>query len=111
MRMFKPNPGELVDRQTILMLKLEHSTVLASPEVVGKDSKTGKSATHVRFIERTLADKSALNSKEHIFLDELELIRAHLIQHWIPDIANQEDRVAASDKYYEDLTAVTPPIS
>ena len=97
-RMFNPDPGEMVDRQVILELKIYNSDT----EPIGTDKKQVKKGQ----IERTLVEKSSLNSKQHIYLDEIEMIRAKLISNWIPDIADKPDKVEAYDKLYEELSEV-----
>src|ERR1035437_8917118 len=97
-RMLSPDPGEMVDRQGILELKIYNSDT----EPIGTDKKQVKKGQ----IERTLVDKASLNSKQHIYLDEIEMIRAKLISNWIPDIADKPDKVEAYDKLYEELSEV-----
>ena len=108
MRMFKPAPGEMVDRMTILLLKLAHTTELSSIEPRGEDTKSipGEKGKASRVIVRTRVDSSTLNSKEHIFLDELDLVRNHLIDNWIPDIADKPDKVESYDRLYDDLSDI-----
>ena len=96
--MFNPDPGEMVDRQVILELKIYNSDT----EPIGTDKKQVKKGQ----IERTLVDKASLNSKQHIYLDEIEMIRAKLISNWIPDIADKPDKVEEYDKLYDELSEV-----
>lgn len=107
-RMFRPDPGELVDRMTILELKVEHSNIVASTEVINKDVDhvPGNKGKASRLVERKIVDKSALSSKVHIFLDELDLVRNHLIKDWIPDITESQDKIDLYDKYYDELSEV-----
>lgn len=103
-RMLRPDPGEMVDRQSILELKIYHTDT----EPIGEDIKhsAGEKGKASRSVQRTLVDKSSLNSKQHLFLDEMDLIRKHLIDNWIPDISDKPEKIEEYDKLYDELSEV-----
>lgn len=102
MLLFKTDPGQLVDRQTILELKIEHSNVEFEPEKT--DIISDKRGSRV--LQRTVVNKNALGTKIHLFFDELELIQKALLEKWIPDIYNSDDKVKSYDELYEQLSEV-----
>lgn len=106
MRLLKPNPGELVDRQTILELKIEHANVeiedepksdIPLPETARGGSKLLKN--------RVIVNKGALGTRVHLFFDELELISNRLIESWVSGLTTQE-QVDSYDALYEQLSEV-----
>ncbi len=98
MRLLKPDPGELADRQTILELKIEHldkEIVDAEPVVKGRGP-----------IIRTVVEGGDKKVGAHHFFDELEMIQKHLRQNWIPDLQMIPGKVEEYDKLYDELTEI-----
>ena len=102
MRMLKPNPGELVDRQSILELKIDHSNVEFEGEKT--EFQTGEGKKRSRVMQRTVVNKEALGTKVHLFFDELELIQKHLIENWLPDIYNDDAKIEEYNKLFDELS-------
>lgn len=98
MRLIRPSPGELADRQVILSLKINHAQV----EVVGDDEpKHVKSGNIIRTV---VDNKTKVNVQP--FYDELELVQNHLKNHWIPDISMTDEKVVQYDKLFDALVDV-----
>ena len=78
MRMLKPDPGELVDRQTILELKIKHA-----------DSGETETAADEKEVEGGAVARTVVkgNSKVDIqpFLWENEEIQRYMEKNWFPD--------------------------
>ena len=100
MRLIKPNPGELADRQTILELKINKANVEFDEDRA--DALTSKNKN--MGVSRVLVNKNAIDVTP--FLDELELVRKHLTQNWVPDIANKPGVVEQYDALYQQLSEV-----
>jgi hypothetical protein len=94
MRMLKPSPGELADRQTILTLKVDHCDVEFDENTDMKQSGGVLSRT-------VIPNKNKTNV--HPFLDELELIAKKLKEAWVPDIENKPGAIKAYDELYDEL--------
>ena len=97
MRLIKPSPGELADRQTILEIKIEH----VDREVVDKEPDLRQKGPVVRTV--VMGDTKV---QVHHFFYELELIQNHLKQDWIPDILNKPGMVEKYDELYDELTDI-----
>jgi hypothetical protein len=94
-RLFNPQPGEMVDRQTILTLKIEH---VQGQKDFDNDEKAVKGGVVARTV---VSNPTKINV--HPFVDELELIRKHLSENWIPGISIDDGKVIAYDQFYDDL--------
>lgn len=107
MRVIKPSPGELVDRQTILELKIEYGLGNSEfAELQGEDKvqRTPRSLALSR-VDRVVVDNpTGVNVRP--FMDENELIIAYITKNWIPDIAMDESKIAAYDKLHDELLEV-----
>lgn len=96
MRMLKPSPGELADRQTILELKIEH----ADREITDAEPQLVKRGHIVRTVVEGVDKKAPVNH----FFDELELIQQHLRNNYVPDLQMMGDeKVSLYDRLYDDL--------
>lgn len=98
MRLLKPLPGELVDRQTILELKIAH--VESQKDFDNEDVQV----PHGGITRTVVSNPTKVNV--HPFVDELELVRKCLMDNWIPTIALDEEKVALYDKYFDELKAI-----
>jgi len=103
MRMLKPSPGELADRQSILELKIEHVDK-EIVDVVVKEPIAGDRSG----VTRTIVEGGDKKLGTHHFFDELELIQNCLRQNWMPDIMTAADptKVNEYDHFFDDLTEV-----
>lgn len=106
MRLMKPDPGELVDRQTILELKIDHANVEINPEQkegeipIPKQARGSSKLNQNRFI----VNKEAKGTRIHLFYDELELISKKLLETWVPDIMTSQEKVDKYDELYASLS-------
>lgn len=106
MRLLKPEPGELVDRQTILELKIDHANVdIEDEKKTGLPELEQARGGSKLLKNRTVVNKGAIGTKVHLFFDELELISNKLIEAWIPDLRTQ-DQVDKYDIFYAELSEV-----
>jgi hypothetical protein len=99
MRMLRPSPGEVVDRQTILELKAQYGQSLDQQKTIEKviveeDKK--------RIGTTVLQGASKINLKP--FLDEHEALQKYLEKDWFPMIATSEDKQKDFDSLYEQLS-------
>lgn len=99
MRLLKPDPGELVDRQTILELKIAH---IESQK--DHDNEPERTVPHGAIARTVVSNPSKLNV--HPFADELDLVRDYLTKNFIPDIAPFDDKSNAYDALYDELKEV-----
>lgn len=97
MRLLNPNPGECVDRQTILELKVKYGG--------GRQEKPDTSdevveLTPERGLTRTvMKDPSPINVQP--FIDENEQIQQYLERNWFTDIGEKQGK--QFDVHYEEL--------
>lgn len=98
MRLLQPNPGECLDRQTILQLKIEYGSQpdTRKTEELAKNDETGKTA-------RTVVENPGRVNIQP-FIDENEQIQKYLENNWFPDLSS--DRGQEFDEYYEELSDV-----
>jgi hypothetical protein len=99
MSLIKPKPGDLVDRQSILELKIAH--VESQKDF---DNEPEQVVAHGAVARTVVSNPTKINV--HPFVDELELIVSYLKKNWIPDILLDEDKVHAYDAHYEALKEV-----
>lgn len=105
MRMLKPSPGECVDRQTILELKMQHGQSQVpqkTSDVVKKHDVTEEQETTI--IKTKFEGKSRINIQP--FLDEHEAIQKYLESNWLPDIAAVQEKGEQFDSLYSQLLQV-----
>jgi hypothetical protein len=101
MRLFRPNPGECVDRQTILELKAEHVQSLDPQRTYNKD----KIKTDDKRIDKIVFEgASRINIKP--FLDEHDEIQVYLEKNWFPEIASSKEKQKQFDVLYAELAEV-----
>lgn len=101
MGLFKPTPGEMVDRQTILTLKVEFIQSQGDSE---EETIANPSGEGTKVITRS---KVTSKLSSHHFVDELEQIRTRLLTDWIPPLeVRGEDKVGLYDRLYDDLMDV-----
>ena len=82
MRLLRPSPGECVDRQTILWLKMEYGSSKVEPS---KRVDVRPEEQRARVI---VDNPGAINIQP--FLDENELIQQHLEANWFPDLSTSK---------------------
>ena len=101
MRFLRPNPGECVDRQTILALKIEYgSGKTGDPEVT--DNIVEQAPDESKTVVRTqMKNASPVNIQP--FIDENEEIQKYLEKNYFPDIAAFADKQKKFDEYFEQL--------
>jgi|SRR5580765_4185846 len=97
MRLIQPNPGECVDRQTILELKIKYGggrpdRATVSDEVVELTPEKGVTRTIMK-------DPSPVNVQP--FIDENEQIQQYLERGWFTDIGPETGK--KYDALYEEL--------
>ena len=97
-RLLNPDPGELVDRMTILELKIAHVELQ-------KDFDNDERKTSGGVVARTIVS-NPMKINVHPFVDELEGIRTYLVKNFIPDIEPFDDKSTAYDNYYNELKEV-----
>lgn len=83
-----PTPGDLVDRQTILQLKLEHCGITAdsgyAPQSVEmREHSTSRTIVRTKLLEKTTIDIQPL-------LLENEAIQRKLEKEWFPELTVKE---------------------
>jgi hypothetical protein len=98
MKLIRPSPGELADRQTILELKINHADI----EIGDEESKLIKTKKGSANVVRTVIDNPTKVNVQPFF-DELELVQTRLKENWIPNITMHEEAVKAYDDLYEQL--------
>ncbi len=110
MRMLKPSPGECVDRQTILELKMKHGgtevPVDTKPpfdpqkEIIKMENRGG--------IATTVARQKFVSGKVNIqpFADEHEMIQTHLEMNWFPSLITQTGADIEFYRLYDELADV-----
>jgi hypothetical protein len=121
-RLLKPSPGEAVDRQTILRLKMQYGgtevpvdTADLTDPVAAKRAEPPKEIVRVRNeggIATTIARQKFVSGKVNIqpFIDEHELIQTYLEANWFPEL---ESRIGADiefDRLNEELAEVNAVI-
>ena len=100
MRLIKPSPGELADRQSILELKIDYGlSEIHTQETVDR----GK--TRLRSLMRKVVSEP---TKINIipFKEELEAIIQYTTDKWVPGITDDENKVDEYDRLYEELSEV-----
>lgn len=100
-RLLRPNPGECVDRQTILELKAEHGQSLDPQQVTDHIKQDTEAATVVKTV---MLNPSKVNIKP--FLDEHEAIQRYLEEYYFPNIQAFPDRQTSYDSLYKQLGEV-----
>lgn len=106
MRMLKPSPGELADRQTILQLKMEHAQPFEEPKRKEQYIKgTPDPAVREDKVSRvTIKGASKIDIKP--FHDEHELIQKYLEEFFFPNIAADTNRQKQFDAFHDNLFEV-----
>lgn len=99
MRLFRPNPGEIVDRQTILQLKAEAGS---NPAMTTTD-ETDMPAPGAIVTRKVMHNASKVNIQP--FLDESEMCQQALEKNWF-DSLTTKDKQDAFDTYYNELLEV-----
>lgn len=100
MRLIKPSPGELADRQSILELKLDYGM----PELL-ETSKVEYSTKGIRGMERrTIPEPTKVNIIP--FKEELEAVIDYTAKHWVPGITDDDSKVQEYDSLYDQLCEV-----
>lgn len=100
MLLVKTDPGQYVDRQTILELKIDYADIEFKGDVE-PDNTSGILSGNYRYARQIVHNPNKINVGP--FFDELELIRAKLLKFWIPDISNSETRIMEYDRLYDAL--------
>jgi hypothetical protein len=117
-RLLKPAPGECVDRQTILELKMKHGGTevpvdeadLTDP-IQAQKAEPPKQITKVKNeggVATTLARQKFVSGKFNIqpFIDEHEMLQGYLEREWFPSLIRQTGADIEFDRLYEELAEV-----
>jgi hypothetical protein len=106
MRMFKPSPGECVDRQTILELKMKYASQPDTP-VRYVEAVKGELDPMIRE-DKVLRTRLENASKVNIqpFLEEHEMIQEYMENTWFPDIGNNAKKQNEFDSLYDELMEI-----
>ena len=99
MRLLKPSPGECIDRQTILWLKIQYGSAIGEPI---KNVDISERETGGRNARVTADNVSPINVQP--FIDENELIQQHLESNWYTEIASDDEvKQLELENYTEEL--------
>lgn len=106
MRVLRPDVGELVDRQTILQLKMEHGQSLDDPkkQVEYLKGDPDPAVNEDKVMRTVVKGASKINIKP--FHDEHEMIQRHLEENWFPNIAADTERQVKYDELFSALLEV-----
>jgi len=103
-RILKPNPGECVDRQTILQLKMKYGAGKSDSKVTTETTEMASSTEHMRLSRTKMEDPSPINIQP--FADEHEMIQEYLEKNYFPDIAAFPDKQKNFDVYLDQLLEI-----
>lgn len=103
MRMLKPSPGEIADRQTILALKIKAGGAGSEPENIKMADESGvlerADGTEVAASRVLISGTSKVNIKP--FVEENELLQQYLEKNWFP--ALNRGRGVEYDELFDQL--------
>lgn len=100
MRLLKPAPGEIVDRQTILELKMKYAQGYEEPKMF---EGTGIEE-HANQARVTIEGISKVDIKP--FAEEHEALQVYMEKHYFPNIAPFKHHQKAYDEFYAELLEV-----
>lgn len=107
MRLLKPTPGECVDRQTILQLKIKYGGGVPEEQYETNDGKAQETKEVVSDVARwILKNPSPINIEP--FVAENEMIQRYLEKFYIPDLT--VDKGETYDNLFEELAEVNHQI-
>jgi hypothetical protein len=106
MSIIRPKPGELVDRQTILELKLVH----CDTGVMERQPEMRPKAMLKAVTRQVLEGDKTKHRNALAFMDEYELVQDYLIKYYIPDIATSDQIVSKYDSLYDQLSDINGKI-
>ena len=105
-RLVNPDPGECVDRQTILQLKAKYGQSLDEQKIVNQTLKgTPDPSVKEDTVSRTVF-KGASKINIQPYLDEHEAIQKHLEKNFFPLIVTDKDKQSSFDHLYDELLEV-----
>jgi len=100
MRLLRPNPGEIADRQTILELKIKYGGGKQEPTITSDEiTEVGVDGSKRMNSRTILKDPSPINIQP--FIDENETLQLYLEKAWFPDISAESGK--QYDQLYEEL--------
>jgi sRNA-binding carbon storage regulator CsrA len=97
-RLIKPDPGECVDRQTIVVLKAKYGQSLDEQKVTDK-VKTDNEKQQIVATKFTGASKINIQP----FIDENESLQQYLEEFYFPLLLTSPDKQNQFDKLYDEL--------
>lgn len=103
MRLLQPSPGELVDRQTILEIKLEHCGSEITEESLGNVKITDRLNRQV-VKDPVKKNGKAVNSRP--FMQELEEVINYQAKHWLPGIEAEDKKTEEYDELHSKLSEI-----
>ena len=100
MRMLRPSPGEIADRQTILALKIQAGGAGSEPENIQRADESGvlekSDGTEVNASRTLIKGTSKVNIKP--WVEENELLQQYLESNWFPSL-NRNNGVEFDDLF------------